>query len=92
MTEVLDEASRALLENTVKALGGTEHARNCVMVAYNLGAVRCERLEKALADLLNTTFIKDQQKYLDRGIGTFTGGGKAIIEARAALAEQGVRA
>jgi len=55
-----------------------------------LHAQHLERQRDALLHaceaLLNTTFVKDQFKYLDAGIGTNTGGGKAILAARNAIA------
>ena len=47
------------------------------------------RLVEALRALLNHKELKRQDEYLSRGIGTETGFGKAILNARALLAELG---
>lgn len=43
-------------------------------------------LVEALEGLISTSFVQDQKRYVDRGIGTATHGGRAIVAATAALA------
>lgn len=62
-----------------EGFGQDEAAANTKLVAA------APDLLEACAALLKTTFVKDQFKYLDKGIGTSTGGGKAILAARAAI-------